>query len=96
MDETRRRYCATRNVDAESARIRTTRTVTLMNRPTPAAPNRGMIYMFKHILIPTDGSKLSEAAIQAGVQFAKSINAKVTGFHAMPKFHVLGLWAGIW
>ena len=45
--------------------------------------------MFKHILIPTDGSELSEAAIQAGVQFAKSINAKVTGFYAMPKFHVL-------
>ena len=45
--------------------------------------------MFKHLLIPTDGSELSEAAIQAGVQFAKSINAKVTGLHAMPKFHVL-------
>jgi nucleotide-binding universal stress UspA family protein len=45
--------------------------------------------MFKHLLIPTDGSELSEAAIQAGVQFAKSINAKVTGFHAMPKFHTL-------
>ena len=43
--------------------------------------------MFKHLLIPTDGSELSEEAIQAGVQFAKSINARVTGFHAMPKFH---------
>jgi len=45
--------------------------------------------MFKHLLIPTDGSELSEAAIQAGVQFAKSINAKVTGFHAMPMFNML-------
>ena len=45
--------------------------------------------MFKHLLIPTDGSELSEAAIQAGVQFAKSINAKVTGFYAMPNFHML-------
>jgi len=45
--------------------------------------------MFKHLLIPTDGSELSEAAIKAGVQFAKSINAKVTGFYAMPKFHLL-------
>lgn len=45
--------------------------------------------MFKHILLPTDGSKLSEAAIQAGVQFAQSINAKVTGFYTMPKFHML-------
>jgi nucleotide-binding universal stress UspA family protein len=45
--------------------------------------------MFKHLLIPTDGSELSQAAIQAGVQFAKSINARITGFHAMPKFHVI-------
>jgi len=45
--------------------------------------------MFTHLLIPTDGSERSEAAIQAGVRFAKSINAKVTGLYAMPKFHVL-------
>ena len=45
--------------------------------------------MFKHLLVPTDGSELSEAAIQAAVQFAKSIKARVTGFYAMPKFHVL-------
>ena len=46
--------------------------------------------MFKHVLIPTDGSELSESAIQAGVRLAKSMDARVTGFHAMPKFHVLG------
>jgi nucleotide-binding universal stress UspA family protein len=45
--------------------------------------------MFKHLLLPTDGSQLSEAAIQAGVRLAKSLNAKVTGFYAMPKFHML-------
>ena len=45
--------------------------------------------MFKHLLIPTDGSELSETAIQAGVKFAKSINAKVTGFYAMPMFNML-------
>ena len=44
--------------------------------------------MFKHLLLPTDGSKLSEAAIQKGVQFAKSINAKITGFYVMPEFHL--------
>jgi nucleotide-binding universal stress UspA family protein len=44
--------------------------------------------MFTNILIPTDGSPLSEAAIQKGVRFAKSINAKITGFHAIPEFHV--------
>jgi nucleotide-binding universal stress UspA family protein len=44
--------------------------------------------MFKHILLPTDGSELSEAAIHKGIQFAKSINAKVTGFHVILPFHV--------
>jgi nucleotide-binding universal stress UspA family protein len=44
--------------------------------------------MFKHILLPTDGSDLSEAAIRKGIQFAKSIGARVTGFYAMPEFHI--------
>lgn len=44
--------------------------------------------MFTHILLPTDGSPPSEAAIQQGMKLAKEINAKVTGFHAMPEFHV--------
>ena len=47
--------------------------------------------MFKHILLPTDGSDLSEAAIHQGIQFAKSINAKVTGFHVVLPFHVFTL-----
>jgi nucleotide-binding universal stress UspA family protein len=45
--------------------------------------------MFKHILLPTDGSVLSEGVIHKGIAFAKSIGARVTGFHAMPEFHVL-------
>jgi nucleotide-binding universal stress UspA family protein len=40
--------------------------------------------MFKHILIPTDGSKLSERAIHAGVEMARVHGAKVTGFFAAP------------
>jgi nucleotide-binding universal stress UspA family protein len=51
--------------------------------------------MFKHILLPTDGSELSEAAIQSGIQFAKSINAEVTGFHVILPFHVFSLRMGI-
>jgi nucleotide-binding universal stress UspA family protein len=43
--------------------------------------------MFKHILLPTDGSELSAAAIQQGIHFAKSIGAKVTGLYAMPLQH---------
>lgn len=40
--------------------------------------------MYKHILIPTDGSELSRRAIVAGVKLAKSLGAKVTGFFAAP------------
>jgi nucleotide-binding universal stress UspA family protein len=41
--------------------------------------------MFKHILLPSDGSPLSEAAMRKGIQFAKTINARVTGFCVTPK-----------
>ena len=40
--------------------------------------------MFKHVLLPTDGSDLSAAAIKEGILFAKSIRAKVTGLCVMP------------
>ena len=40
--------------------------------------------MFKHILIPTDGSALSNEAAAAGVQLAKALGARVTGFFAAP------------
>ena len=43
--------------------------------------------MFTHLLLPTDGSKLSEIAVQRGVQFAKSVNARVTGCSVVPKLH---------
>jgi nucleotide-binding universal stress UspA family protein len=40
--------------------------------------------MYKHILLPIDGSTLSLKAAQAGIAFAKSIGAKVTAFYANP------------
>jgi nucleotide-binding universal stress UspA family protein len=39
--------------------------------------------MFSRILVPTDGSDLSEAAARKAVAFAKSVGASVCGFHAM-------------
>lgn len=42
--------------------------------------------MFKHILIPIDGSDFSERAIHAGVRFAKSVQARITGFIAEPDY----------
>jgi nucleotide-binding universal stress UspA family protein len=48
--------------------------------------------MFKHILIPTDGSPLAEKAINAGVALAKEMGARVTAFHAIepPPTHLYG------
>ena len=43
--------------------------------------------MFKHILIPTDGSELSKMAVRQGIQFAKEINAKVTGLTVTVPYH---------
>ena len=45
--------------------------------------------MYKHLLLPTDGSPLSEEAVRRGVQFARQLGAKVTGFYAMPEFQVV-------
>ena len=39
--------------------------------------------MYKHVLLPTDGSALSNVAIDSGLQFAKAVGAKVTGFYVM-------------
>ena len=44
--------------------------------------------MYKHILIPTGGSSLSEKAIEAGIEFARFIHARVTGFTAVPEYQV--------
>ena len=38
--------------------------------------------MFKHILIPTDGSELSAKAIRAGVRLAAEMGARVTAVYA--------------
>lgn len=40
--------------------------------------------MYKHILIPTDGSALARSAIAAGVRLAAKLGARVTGFYAAP------------
>jgi nucleotide-binding universal stress UspA family protein len=39
--------------------------------------------MYRHILLPTDGSALSEIAIENGIRFAKAIGAKVTGLYVI-------------
>ncbi len=44
--------------------------------------------MFKHILLPTDGSELSRNAVVKALQVARSLDAKVTAVHIVPEFRV--------
>ncbi|MDH4293118.1 MAG: universal stress protein, partial [Betaproteobacteria bacterium] len=44
--------------------------------------------MFKHILLPTDGSKLADRAIVRGLGLAKSLGAKVTLLSVVPEFRM--------
>ena len=44
--------------------------------------------MFKHILLPTDGSRYSEQAVLHGVELARVCGARVTGIYAAPNFHI--------
>ena len=39
--------------------------------------------MFKHILIPTDGSATSAKAVKAGIALAKEMGARVTGYYGV-------------
>ena len=45
--------------------------------------------MYKHVLLPTDGSPLSSKAVDLGLAFAKEIGAKVTLLMAIEPFHII-------
>ena len=51
--------------------------------------------MYRHILIPTDGSELSQKAVEHGIAMAKSLNAKVTVVTVSPPFHTLSVEPGM-
>ena len=44
--------------------------------------------MFKHILVPTDGSQLSQDTASRAVSFAKEAGAKITVFFAKPEYPI--------
>ena len=46
--------------------------------------------MYKHILVPTDGTPVGDKAIDAGIQLARESGAKVTFFTAVPEYEVPG------
>jgi nucleotide-binding universal stress UspA family protein len=51
--------------------------------------------MYRHILIPTDGSELSQKAIDYGMALAKSVNAKVTVMTVSTPFYTLAVEPGM-
>ena len=44
--------------------------------------------MFKHILVPTDGSPFSQETVRRAVSFAKDTGARITAFYAKPEYPV--------
>lgn len=48
--------------------------------------------MFKNILLPTDGSELSERAIKKGISFAKEQDARITGLYVVPESTPGDIW----
>lgn len=45
--------------------------------------------MFKHILMPTDGSEHSERAIERGIELARLCGSRVTGIHVMQDYRMM-------
>ena len=44
--------------------------------------------MFKHILVPTDGSELSSATAKRAVDYAQETGARITAFYAKPEYRI--------
>ena len=51
--------------------------------------------MFKHILVPNDGSELSQDAVRHAVSFSKEMGAKITAFHVKPEYPVTYYGEGV-
>jgi nucleotide-binding universal stress UspA family protein len=51
--------------------------------------------MFRHILLPTDGSELAQKAIGYGVTFAQEQGAKITAITVFRPFHLMTLEPGM-
>lgn len=49
--------------------------------------------MYKHILVPTDGSALSDKAVEAAIKLAKLAGARITAFHAIEPYPLQGAYA---
>ncbi len=51
--------------------------------------------MFKHVLVPTDGSEFSQSTVRRAVSFAKEAGARITAYYAKPEFPVTYYGEGV-
>jgi nucleotide-binding universal stress UspA family protein len=51
--------------------------------------------VFKHILLPTDGTAAAHPAIDACLRFAREIGARVTALHVAPALHIFAYEPGV-
>ena len=49
--------------------------------------------MFKHLLVPIDGSELSQAALEQACAFARETDARLTCYYAKPTYLPYGMAA---
>jgi len=49
--------------------------------------------MYKHFLVPTDGSELSAKAVKAAIKLASALGARMTAFYAMTPYPLHGGYA---
>jgi len=51
--------------------------------------------MYRHILIPTDGSRVAESAAEAAIALARTLGARVTALHVVARVNdrTLDAWA---
>jgi len=49
--------------------------------------------MFKHLLVPTDGSELSVRAAKTAIELAATCHARIHALHVVPPFHTVSYMA---
>ena len=62
----------------------------LLEPAARSGPNQVVDFIYRHILIPTDGSKLSGKAVEEGLRLASALGSSVTFFIAAAPFASIG------
>lgn len=51
--------------------------------------------MFKHLLLPTDGSEIALRGVKLGIELARATKAQVTAIHVIQPFHAVSYLAEV-